>query len=80
MARTEYIVGPDEAADGWKVVGPGKPPATHMMQVQAIRAAINAAYEEGKKNPDGSQVILQSRTGEIRVEWTYGKDPYPPKS
>jgi predicted RNA binding protein YcfA (HicA-like mRNA interferase family) len=26
-----------------------------------------------------SQIIVQGDNGKFRIEWTYGKDPYPPR-
>jgi hypothetical protein len=37
---------------------------------------VDAAYEAGKKGLNG-QVLLQDQ---FSVEWTYGKDPYPPNT
>ena len=45
-------------------------------QRDAVRAAVDAAYEAGKKGLNG-QVLIEDQ---FRVEWTYGKDPYPPNS
>ena len=45
-------------------------------QRDAIRAAVDAAHEAGLKGLNG-QVVLQDQ---FRIEWTYGKDPYPPQS
>jgi hypothetical protein len=45
-------------------------------QRDAIRAAVDAAFEAGKKGLNG-QVLLEDH---LSVEWTYGKDPYPTQS
>jgi hypothetical protein len=41
-----------------------------------IRAAVDAAHEAGRKGLNG-QVLLQDQ---FSIEWTYGKDPYPPNT
>jgi hypothetical protein len=45
-------------------------------QRDAIRAAVEAAHAAGLKGLDG-QVVLQDQ---LKIEWTYEKDPYPPQS
>ena len=78
MARTRYIVGPN-GAGGWKIsYGNNQEAGPYTTQTGAARAAIDAAHAEGKKNPDGAQVLVQRPNGEFRTEWTYGNDPYPP--
>ena len=42
----------------------------------AIRAAVDAAHVAGLEGLNG-QVLLQDQ---MSIEWTYGKDPYPPRS
>ena len=80
MAVLRYVVGSD-GAGGWqiwqinaadKVLGP------YTTRAEAVRAAVNTAQAAGETNPDGAQVLVQSRVGQFRVEWTYGDDPYPP--
>jgi hypothetical protein len=43
--------------------------------------AIRIAREHVAGLPAGtlSQVLVQGQDGKFREEWTYGKDPYPPK-
>ena len=45
-------------------------------QRDAIRAAVDAAHVAGLEGLNG-QVLLQDQ---MSIEWTYGKDPYPPRS
>jgi hypothetical protein len=47
-------------------------------QYEAIRASVDAAHIAGVMNPDGAQVLVQGENNQVRTEWTYGKDPYPP--
>jgi hypothetical protein len=43
--------------------------------------AITLAKHHVAELPEGtlSQIIIQGDNGEFRAEWTYGKDPFPPK-
>jgi hypothetical protein len=43
----------------------------------AINAAIAAAQRRGEEG-EPTQVFVQGKGGVFRVEWTYGRDPYPP--
>jgi hypothetical protein len=43
-----------------------------------MKAAIDTAHQAGQQGFD-SQVLVQGRDGKWQTEWTYGKDPYPPK-
>ncbi len=49
--------------------------------VQTQAEAIKIAKEHVKSLPEGtlSQILIQDDRGELRTEWTYGQDPYPPK-
>jgi hypothetical protein len=77
MARTVYYVVDHEGQ--WKIKLGDKHHGPYATQEKAIRAAVDAAQTEGKRNPDGAQVMVQSTTqNQWRAEWTYGKDPYPP--
>ena len=69
MAHTPYIVFRDQGQ--WHIKSNGVHYGPYPTQRDAIRAAVDAAYEAG------SQVVLQDQ---FRTEWTYGKDPYPPNS
>jgi hypothetical protein len=43
-----------------------------------IRRAIDMAHADGKAGYN-AQVIVQGDDSVFRTEWTYGRDPYPPK-
>ena len=60
----------------WAVKSNGMHYGPYATQREAIHAAIDAAFEAGEKGLNG-QVLLEDQ---FRVEWTYGKDPYPPRS
>ena len=76
MARTQYFV--ENHKSEWKISLDAKRYGPYATQAEAIRAAVDAAHGEGKKNPDGAQVLVQGKDRKFRTEWTYGKDPYPP--
>lgn len=78
MARTQYVVGPN-GSGAWKISYGGKVAGPYTTQREAIKAAVDAAHKAGATNPDGAQVMIQGTDGQFRTEWTYGKDPYPPK-
>jgi hypothetical protein len=44
-------------------------------------AAISAARKHVGALPQGtlSQILIQGANSQFRTEWTYGKDPFPPK-
>lgn len=43
--------------------------------------AIQIAKEHVRDYPEGTlaQIIIQGSDGKFRAEWTYGKDPFPPR-
>jgi hypothetical protein len=45
---------------------------------EAMLFAIDAAQKLGQLG-DESQVLLMGENGHARPEWTYGRDPYPPR-
>jgi hypothetical protein len=74
MAQTPYIVFRDQGQ--WKIKSNGMHYGPYATQKEAIRAAVDAAYEAGRNGLNG-QVVLQDQ---LSIEWTYGTDPYPPNS
>jgi hypothetical protein len=74
MAHPQYIVVRHEGQ--WKISLNGAHYGPYATQRDAIRAAVDTAHEAGRIGLNG-QVLLQDQ---FRTEWTYGKDPYPPKS
>ena len=74
MAHTPYIVFREQGQ--WHVKSNSVHYGPYPTQRDAIRAAVDAAHEAGRKGLNG-QVLLQDK---ISTEWTYGKDPYPPNS
>lgn len=75
MARARYFVVLHEGE--WKIKFDEKHYGPYPTQRDAIRAAVDAAHESGKKGLD-AQVLIQGENNQFRTEWTYGNDPYPP--
>lgn len=75
MARTQYFVVNHQGE--WKISLDGKHHGPYATQRAAIKAAVDAAHETGKKGGD-AQVLVQGANNQFRTEWTYGSDPYPP--
>ena len=46
---------------------------------EAMLFAVDAAQKLGEQG-DETQVLRLEEDGEVRPAWTYGLDPYPPKS
>ncbi len=75
MERQVYYVVLHE--NEWKISYNGKHYGPYRTQANAIRQAVDAAHESGKKGYP-AQVVIQDRNNQFRTEWTYGNDPYPP--
>lgn len=74
MTHTPYVVFREQGQ--WAIKSNGTHYGPFPTQIDAIRAAVDAAHEAGLKGHNG-QILLQEQ---FRIEWTYGKDPYPPNS
>jgi hypothetical protein len=74
MAHTNYVVVRDQGQ--WKISLKGVHYGPYATQRDAVRAAVEAAHEAGRMGLNG-QVLLRDQ---VSIEWTYGKDPYPPHS
>jgi hypothetical protein len=73
MPHTPYVVCRDQGQ--WAFKSNGTHFGPYPTRTDAIRAAVDAAYKAGLKGLNG-QVLLEDQ---LSIEWTYGKDPYPPK-
>lgn len=62
--------------EGWDVKKENASRATKNLDTkdEALKVAKELA-----KNADLGQVIVHKQDGKIQTEYTYGKDPYPPK-
>jgi len=60
---------------GWavKAEGSSRASSVHPTQAEAIRKGRNVAKNRS------SELIIHSRTGQIRARDSYGNDPHPPK-
>lgn len=72
MSRVQYIVVLHQGQ--WKIRFGAKHYGSYATQKSAIRAAVDAAH----KSSDDAQVLVQDADNQVRTEWTYGRDPYPP--
>jgi hypothetical protein len=61
----------------WMIRVHAKHSGPYATQKDAITAAVDAAYQAGKTNPNGAQVRAQDANNAFRTEWTYGVSPYP---
>lgn len=75
MARAKYYVLSNAGA--WKVRFEEQD-FHYRTQLEAMRAAVDAAHQSGRNGHD-AQVLVQGQSGQWRAEWTYGHDPYPPR-
>jgi hypothetical protein len=76
MARTQYFIVLHE--DEWNIKLGNKHYGPYKSQTVAIRAAIEAANQDGVKGND-AQVLVQDDDQRFRTEWTYSQDSYPPQ-
>jgi hypothetical protein len=74
MAHAPFVVFREHGQ--WAIKSNGVHYGPYPTQRDAVRAAVEAAYEAGRSGLNG-QVLLEDQ---FRIEWTYGKDPYPPNS
>lgn len=73
--RKSYFVSP--GGDGsWKVKAAKAERASSVHENKA--EAVQKAKQLAKSHPL-SQVVVQKSDGTFQTEYTYGKDPYPPK-
>ena len=71
----DYLVRP--SAGGWKLRLEYRERSYEAME-EAFEAAVEAAHAAGKRVvPPG---FLQAANGTWKPVWTYGLDPYPPRS
>jgi hypothetical protein len=74
MAEVRYLV--VKKCDGWKIVSGSAQIGPFADRLNAIEAAIELADRTGRDGRD-SQVLVRGEDRQDRIEWTYGRDPYP---
>lgn len=73
--RTQYIVVLREKQ--WGVSRQGKLYGPYSDRTDALRSAIEVAHKSSL-NERPSEVLTEEADGTRLVQWTFGKDPYPP--
>jgi hypothetical protein len=76
MPRLQYFV--VLFNNHWHVTFESQRYGPYRTQAEAIEAAKEAAQKSASQGHP-SQVLVQGRDHQFRVEWTYGDDPYPPR-
>lgn len=74
MRKVIYVL---SHGDKWKVKCEHCKSAIKDTQSEAIKVA--RGHVAGLPAGTLSQILIQRDNGEFRTEWTYGKDPFPPK-
>jgi hypothetical protein len=75
MSRRQYFVVLHQSQ--WMINFEGQRYGPYKTQQDAIDIARKWARQSADQGYP-SQVLVQGRDGQFRVEWTYGDDPYPP--
>jgi hypothetical protein len=74
MAEVRYLV--IQRNGEWKISSGNFRMGPYRDRIQAIDAAIDMADRDGRNGRD-SQVLVRGDDRQLRIEWTYGRDPYP---
>jgi hypothetical protein len=74
MAEVRYLVVKRNGA--WKIVSGSLQMGPYADRLLAIDAAIELADRSGRDGRD-SQVLVRGEDKRLRIEWTYGRDPFP---
>ena len=77
LARACYLVVRQEGV--WFIKFDGEEFGPYQSEREAMLFAVDAAQKLGEQG-DETQVLRLEEDGEVRPAWTYGLDPYPPKS
>jgi Uncharacterized protein conserved in bacteria (DUF2188) len=72
--RKTYYVSP--RGSSWAVKGRGADRAVGVFETKV--AAVDRARDVARNQSQG-QVVIQRRDGSFQTEYTYGKDPFPPR-
>ena len=74
MTQAQYFVLEDDGE--WKIKAGYRHTGPYDSKIDAMCAAINYAERDGQAGRD-AQVLVQREDRTYRVEWIYGRDPYP---
>ncbi|MBX9689084.1 MAG: DUF2188 domain-containing protein, partial [Candidatus Obscuribacterales bacterium] len=74
--RNSYHVTHNKGNDNWQVKKAGGQRSSGVFDTQA--EAIDAARGFAKKSDLGQVVVHRKDNNQIRTEFTYGNDPFPP--
>jgi hypothetical protein len=74
MAEVRYLV--VKRNGEWKITLGSSQMGPYLDRVHAIDAAIDMADRDGRDGRE-SQVLVRGEDRQLRIEWTYGRDPYP---
>jgi Uncharacterized protein conserved in bacteria (DUF2188) len=76
MPHARYFI--VRQADDWVIKFEDEEFGPYNSQAEAMLFAIDAAQKLGEQG-DSAEVCLMGENGHFRPEWTYGRDPYPPR-
>lgn len=76
MMRKKYHITPNKKLGGWKIKKQDSNKASKLARTkeEAIKIGKKIA-----KSEQPSQLIIHKKDGTIQTEYTYRKDPHPPK-
>lgn len=75
MERKKYHITPTKP-EGWKIKGQGGSRAIKLFDTKEKAIKIGRKIA---KSEQPSQLIIHKKDGTIQTEYTYSKDPHPPK-
>jgi hypothetical protein len=75
MARAQFFVGLHD--NQWVITHQNRHYGPYGTQREAIKTAVDVAYNEGKKGHD-TKVFVQDKEDQFHAMWSYGQDAYPP--
>lgn len=77
--KAQYFVLNDDDDGQWKIKAGYRFTGPYDSKTEAMCAAINYAEKDGQTGRD-AEVLVRGEDRTYRVEWTYGRDPYPSKA
>jgi hypothetical protein len=76
MAHARYYI--VQRDDEWLIKYDEEEYGPYKTKAEAMVFAIDAAQKLGEQGEE-AQVLLMGENNHVRPEWTYGRDPYPPR-